>query len=684
MIQDVLFELGTEELPSGLVESLAKELLSKVESACQEAGLNYTGAQYFATPRRLAFILKDVAEQLPTRQILRKGPSYQASMTADGKPSPALLGFARSCGVELSELKLIQQEKASWWEFSKQEPGVMTQQFLPEAIQKALQGLTIPKPMRWGAGSTLFARPLHWAVLLFGEQVIEAEFLGIKSGNQTTGHRFMHPHPIQLKSASSYVEQMKLAFVMVDFAERRQEIIRQVEVIAHEKQWYIPLPPALLNEITSIVEWPVVMIGDFEQSFLTVPTPVLTASMHGHQKCLPVYNKSHQLQAHFVTVSNLVSRHADSVRLGNEKVMRARLSDAMFFYEQDRRQALEQYAPLTETVVFEERLGTLADKTQRVLSLATFLGHQLDVNLDDVSRAVQLSKCDLMTGLVGEFPELQGVIGQFYARGDGESAAVVDSMFEQYLPRFSGDELPKTDIGLILSLADRIDTLVGIFAIGMKPTGEKDPFKLRRHALAVVRLLLHKPNRINIDDLLQHAFNHVSFLNVDKHVPEELKQFIIERMQSYYLQKGYPIEWFNAGVQAQSACWYDLSLRLESFSRFMQTEQSLILIQAAKRVKQILLQVDVEPDEVQVNLLHEASEKDLWQVVQKIKEAVYLASNHQQYDDVFQCLVQLALPMASFFEQVFVMSEDMSVRLNRMALLSTIQKLLQSVVMIGA
>jgi glycyl-tRNA synthetase beta chain len=684
MIQDVLFELGTEELPSGLVESLAKDLLLKVESACQEAGLGYSGAQYFATPRRLAFILKDVAEQLPTRQIVRKGPSHQASMTADGKPSPALLGFARSCGVELSELKLIQQEKASWWEFSKQEPGVMTQQFLPEAIQKALQGLTIPKPMRWGAGSTLFARPLHWAVLLYGEQVIEAEFLGVQSGNQSIGHRFMHPYSIALKSSATYQEQMKSAFVMVDFSERRHEIIRQVEAIAHEKQWVIPVPHDLLNEITSIVEWPVVMVGEFDNSFLTVPAPVLTASMQGHQKCLPVYNKSHQLQAYFVTVANLLSRHPDSVRLGNEKVMRARLSDAMFFYEQDRRQPLVQYAPLTEKVIFEERLGTLADKTQRVLSLAKFLAHQLDVNLDDMSRAVKLSKCDLMTGLVGEFPELQGVIGQFYARGDGESTAVVEAMFEQYLPRFSGDELPKTDVGLILSLADRIDTLVGIFAIGMKPTGEKDPYKLRRHALAVVRLLLQKANRINIDELLQHAFKNISFLKIDERAPAELKQFIIERMQSYYLQKDYPIEWFNAGVQAQSTCWYDLSLRLESYAKFMQTDQSVVLMQAAKRVKQILLQVDAVPDEVQVNLLHEPSEQELWQVVQKIKEAVYLASNHQQYDDVFQYLVQLAIPMASFFEQVFVMSEDMSVRLNRMALLSTIQQLLQSVVMIGS
>jgi glycyl-tRNA synthetase beta chain len=684
MNQDVLFELGTEELPSGLVESLAKELLEKVDFACREAGLSYSGSAFFATPRRLAFILKEVAAQLPTRHIVRKGPSHQAAMTNEGKPSPALLGFARSCGVDVSQLTLIQQEKASWWEFSKQEPGLQSKTFLPGVIQKALQELSIPKPMRWGAGSLLFARPLHWAILLYGEELIEAEFLGVKTGRQTVGHRFMHPQTITLKSASEYVERLKSAFVMVDFNERRHEIIRQVEQLAHERQWIVPLPHDLLNEITSIVEWPVVMLGEFDKSFLTVPAPVLTASMQGHQKCLPVYNKSNQLQAYFVTVSNIISKQPDSVRLGNEKVIRARLSDAMFFYEQDRRQPLLQYLPLTEKVIFEERLGTLADKTQRVLSLAKRLAPLFDVNIDDVSRAVQLSKCDLMTGLVGEFPELQGVIGQFYALGDGESQPVVESMYEQYLPRFSGDDLPKTDLGFILSLAERIDTLVGIFAIGMKPTGEKDPYKLRRHALAVVRLLLDRTNQIDIDDLLHHAFQNLSFLNIDQSLHDELKQFIIERMQSYYLQQNYSIEWFNAGIQAQSSCWYDLSLRLKSFAQFMHTEQSQILTQAAKRVRQILLQVDAIPSHVEVDLLQESSEKELWQVVQKIKEAVYLSSQQQQYDDVFQYLLELASPMERFFEQVFVMSDDMSVRFNRIALLSTIQKLLQSVVMIGS
>jgi glycyl-tRNA synthetase beta chain len=683
MTQDVLFELGTEELPSGLVDKLGHELLSNVLKAFDEAHLSYESSQYFSTPRRLAFLIQGVPNQLPKRQIVRRGPQEKAGTDEAGNPSQALLGFARSCKVDVSELKLVATEKGACWEYQYEEPGALTTAFLVTTIQAAVKGLTIPKPMRWGNSTEAFARPIHWAVLIYGDAVIPASFFGIETNRLTYGHRFMHPGAIALEKASEYEQALKAGFVVADFNKRRADIIQQIEILAHEKQRFIPMHADLIHEITSIVEWPVVMIGAFDEEFLTVPAPVLIASMQHHQKCLPVYDKSNHLLPFFITVSNLASQSPEQVRIGNEKVMRARLSDAMFFYQQDRQIPLIDYAPLTEKVIFEQRLGSLADKTERSLAIALYLAKVFDVSEAELIRAVQLSKCDLMTGLVGEFPELQGTIGQFYAAGDGEKADVASALFEQYLPRFSGDELPKTDLGFILSLADRLDTLVGIFAIGLKPTGEKDPYKLRRHALAVVRLLLSRPNQLDIEQLLKLVAKQYSFLDISDKLLSEVKQFMIERMQSYFTQQDYPVEWFNAGLAVQSQCWYDLACRLESFSRFMQSEQSHILAQSAKRVKQILSSNEYDVDSLSPTLFQEVTEKELWNVVQNISEEIKQAIAHQRYDEGFQALLCFANPLANFFEQVFVMCEDLNVRKNRLSLLAKIQHLLQSIVMIG-
>ena len=682
-MQDVLFELGTEELPSGLVEKLAKECHDSVIQAFQAAGLTYTRSHYFATPRRLAFIIESVPQMLPVRQIVKRGPQAKAGLDANGNPSQALQGFARSCGVDVSALQLIEHEKNAYWEYHAQVPGVAVETFLVDTITSALSTLTIPKPMRWGSGETSFARPLHWAVLLYGNALVKAKFFGLDTQRSTYGHRFMHPQAIELQHPQDYSDKLKDAFVIADFAQRRQEIIRQIETLAHDNKWFIPLSQGLLDEITSIVEWPLVLVGAFDAEFLTVPAPVLIACMQQHQKCLPVYDKSNHLLPYFIAVSNLLSQNPAQVKLGNEKVMRARLSDAMFFYQQDRREPLIQYQPMTEQVIFEQRLGSLAEKTARVLGIATYLAQVLAVDSPLVARAVALSKCDLMSGLVGEFPELQGTIGQFYALGDGEDTEVAQAMFEQYLPRFSGDDLPKTDLGFILSLADRLDTLVGIFAIGLKPSGEKDPYKLRRHALAVVRLLLSRPNNIDIDVLFQEVSRHYGFLNIQAELLQDVKQFVIERMQSFYLQQNYPQEWFNAGLQQQSQDWYDLSCRLESFACFMQSEQSVILAQAAKRVKQILTSIQDISATVKPELLLETSEQQLWQVVQEIRGEVQQAVAHKEYDQAFLALLNLSQPLANFFEQVFVMAEDLNLRNNRLSLLSQIQTLLNSIVMIG-
>lgn len=682
-MQDVLFELGTEELPSGLVEKLAKELHDLVLQGFQELGLTHGESRFFATPRRMAFFIESVPSMLPTRQIVKRGPQAKAGLDAQGNPTQALQGFARSCGVEVSALKLVEHEKNAYWEYHAQEPGADVQTFLVTTITTALSRLTIPKPMRWGSEDVSFARPLHWVNLMYGDTLVAAEFFGLKTKACTYGHRFMHPQAVDLQHAREYQAKLKDAYVIADFSERRQDIIHQIETLAHANKWYIPLGSELLDEITSIVEWPHVLVGGFDQTFLTVPEPVLIACMQQHQKCLPVYDKSKHLLPYFIAVSNLLSENPEQVKLGNEKVMRARLSDAMFFYQQDRREPLIQYQAMSEQVIFEQRLGSLADKSARVLGLSLYLAHALGIDATLVARAVSLSKCDLMTGLVGEFPELQGSIGQFYALGDGEDPEVAEAMYEQYLPRFSGDELPKTNLGYILSLADRLDTLVGIFAIGLKPTGEKDPYKLRRHALAVVRLILSRPNTINIDDLLAEASRHYGFLAIQPILLHEVKQFIIERMQSFYLQQSYPQDWFNAGLQLQSHDWYDLSCRLNSFSHFMRSEQSSVLTQAAKRVKQILAPLEVPVVEINTQRLLESSEQQLWQVIQDIRGLVHQAVVRKDYDEAFQALLHLANPLAAFFEQVFVMTDDLELRHQRLNLLSQIQSLLNAIVMIG-
>lgn len=683
MKRDVFFELGLEELPSGLVESLSHDLLAGVLKAFNDIHLPHGKTHVFATPRRIGFWIEEVAEQQPNRQIERRGPAASAAHDAQGNPTQALLGFVRSCQTELSALELETTEKGSWWTYRYEERGASTESFLAELIQKVLMRLAIPKPMRWGSQTETFARPSHWAVLRYGTQALSLKVFGVEAGQYSYGHRFMHPQPIEIISASSYEETLKAAYVWVDFQSRQQEIVRQIESIAERHQWHIPIPDDLLHEITSIVEWPVALVGEFDKAFLEVPAPVLIASMQNHQKCLAVYDAQHQLLPYFIAVSNIESHTPEAVQAGNEKVIRARLSDAMFFYQQDRKQPLGEYAQATEKVIFEQRLGTIADKTRRVKNLVEYLCPLIGIPTQLALRAVDLSKADLMTGLVSEFPELQGQIGKFYAQADHEDPNVAKAMFEQYLPRFSGDILPETDLGFVLSLADRLDTLVGIFAIGLKPTGEKDPYKLRRHALAVVRLLLQRPNNLSMDALLALAARGYDFLNMTTSVIQEVKQFIQERMQSHYQQQKMPVEWVQAGLQVQSDDWYDLSLRLASFERFMSTESSSVLMQSAKRVRQILLQAKPEIGKIDESLLIEAHEKMLWHVLKDIQAPFQQSLTYKNYDAAFEDLMRINAPLAAFFEHVMVMTDDPGIRQNRLRLLQQLQQLLHSIVMIG-
>ncbi|VEB34664.1 glycyl-tRNA synthetase beta chain [Legionella sainthelensi] len=681
MVNDFIFELGCEELPSGSVWPLADEFANLLLAALDKAQLVYGQVKRYATPRRIAVVILGLQAEQQSQNITRRGPALAAAYDKEGNPSSALLGFAKSCGVEVGQLTQLETEKGAWIIYETQSQGNKTKDLLPALISQALAALPISKPMRWGSGDDEFARPVHWIVTLYGDDVIEYTLLGIQSGRFSRGHRFHHPQQFSIHSAQSYESQMKEAFVMADFANRRQIIQEQVKQLASSYQATAIMPESLLDEVTSIVEWPQALIADFEKEFLEVPAESLIASMQSHQKCFALKDKQGNLLPHFITVSNIVSSNPKQVIMGNEKVMRARLSDAAFFFRQDKKQALSQLIPGTEHVVFQAKLGSLLDKALRVEAMMTYLSAALHLEVHQAQRAAQLSKCDLLTGMVGEFPELQGLMGYYYALNDGEDHVVAHALNEQYMPRFSADSLPESDLGLALSLAERIDTLVGIFAIGQKPSGVKDPFKLRRHALAVVRLLISTSAPLNLSTLIEQAIVYYGAkVSIEPNLRDELKLFILDRLQSYYHGQGLSLDLIHAGRARQDEWLYDLDKRLSALQAFVMLPEAASLSAACKRVNNLLAQIEkhVLPP-IKEQLLEEEVEKSLYTQIKHITQAVEPLYRAADYSSLLKLLATLKEPVDAFFDKVMVMVDDETIRSNRLALLVCLQDLLQGV-----
>jgi glycyl-tRNA synthetase beta chain len=682
MVKDFLFELGCEELPSGAVWPLADEFANKMLAALDKAHLSYGQVKRYATPRRIGLVIQDLQAEQSPQMVTRRGPAAAAAYDKEGNPTPALMGFAKSCGVELNQLSKIATDKGDWIVFETQTSGNKTSDLLPIIVSQSLAALPIAKPMRWGAGDDEFARPVHWAIMLYGDEVIEHQLMGIKTGRESHGHRFHHPQAISIKSAQSYEAQLKDAFVMADFALRRQTIKEQVEQLAQSKQAIAVMPEDLLDEVTSIVEWPQALLANFEEEFLEVPAESLIASMQSHQKCFALKDAQGRLLPYFITVSNIASKNPQQVVLGNEKVMRARLSDAAFFYRQDKKQPLSQNIAATAQVVFQAKLGSLQDKALRIKALMSDLSPVLNLPLAQAQRAAELSKCDLLTGMVGEFPELQGLMGYYYALNDGESPVVAQALNEQYMPRFAADDLPKSNLGLALSLADRIDTLVGIFAIGQKPSGVKDPFKLRRHALAVVRMLVSNAAPLNLSTILDQAVIHYgNMITIAPDLMIELKSFILDRLQSYYQGQGFSVDQVHAVRARQDEWLYDLDKRLHALQSFVNLPEAASLSAACKRVNNLLSHAGRHAISVEINeqLLEEGAEKSLYIHINKIEQSVeplYLAA---EYGSLLKLLASLKEPVDAFFDQVMVMVDDEQIKANRLALLARLQDLLQGV-----
>lgn len=674
--KSLLIEIGTEELPPKALEALSIAFEEQIREGLKEAQLDIGASQRFATPRRLAVLINDVSTWQPDRQIERRGPSLKAAFDQNGNPSKAAQGFARSCGVNVEQLQTLETEKGSWLIYSSTQSGVSSDSLIPGIVETALGALPIPKRMRWANRNDEFVRPVHWIVLLFGNRIINSSLLGISSGNQTYGHRFHHPEPITLNSADSYSEQLKAAKVITDFAERRDNIRNQINELAEQNNGNARIDEELLNEVTALVEWPVALLGNFEERFLQVPAEALITTMQDNQKYFPLVDQSDSLLAHFITISNIESKEPDKVRAGNERVIRPRFSDAEFFWQQDLKTPLQTHQNALKAMVFQQKLGTLFDKSERVAQLAQYIASQSNYNTDWARRAAQLSKCDLLTKMVQEFPELQGTMGHYYALNDGEPGAVACALEQQYQPRFAGDKIPETDIGRVLALAERLDTLIGIFSIGQAPSGTKDPFALRRAALGVIRIVIESQWELDLLELLQQtskAFNPE--INAQQSV-EPVFEFILERMRGYYLEQDYLADVFEAVLERRPSRPLDFERRLKAVTEFRERPEAESLAAANKRIRNILKSSSINnPSDIQPALFKESAEETLFQNLNNLSATTLPLFEEGRYADALSHLASLKEPVDQFFDEVMVMVEDSDIKRNRMALLTQLSNL---------
>jgi glycyl-tRNA synthetase beta chain len=676
--KDLLFELRTEELPPRTLAALSSALTTSLAKGIDAAAIPHGEVHGFATPRRLAVWIEKLAEHQPDRHVERRGPPLSLAFDSQGAATQAATAFAKSCGVAVGELTKLTTEKGAWLQFRGTEPGAATTTLLKEILSQAIGSLPISKRMRWGAHSTEFVRPVHSLVLLYGDEIVPIELLGLQSGRVTSGHRFHSPKPISLKSAKGYEAKLRRAKVVADFAKRREMIrLGSIEAAAQVGGSAL-IDAALLDEVTALVEWPVPVTGQFEQRFLSLPREVIIATVQDHQRYFAVQGPDGKLSGWFVTISNIESRDPSKVREGNERVVRPRLSDAAFFWEQDRKVSLQAHAARLSGVIFQAKLGSYAEKTARVAQLAELIGSRVGAGAD-VRQAAQLAKADLMTAMVGEFPELQGTMGRYYAEAEGLPRDVSLAIEEHYRPRFAGDAIPSTKIGQALGLADKIDTLVGIFAIEQRPTGAKDPFGLRRAALGVLRILLDARLDLDLLDLLVAAAAAQPVQRAG--VAEEVYDFIAERLRGLLLEEaGTTTEMIDAVQSNRPRSPLDAFTRLAALKEFLLLPDAAVLAGINKRIANILKKTQVSGDwAVDPQALSEEAERGLHRALIGLRDPVLDAARQRRYADSLQALVGLRAPVNEFFDRVMVMDENTAKRNNRLALLRDVLTLLGSV-----
>jgi len=676
-VRDLLIEIGTEELPPKALLKLSNAFCDNLSEELKQAELSFNHIQSYATPRRLALLITDLEEQQQDKTIDRRGPPLQAAFDENGDPTKAALGFADSCGINIDDVEKIETEKGAWLFFQVKQEGKKTSELVADMVKNALNKLPIPKRMRWADLDAQFVRPVHWLVLLFGKEVIDAEILSVKSGNITYGHRFHHPAAIKLKVAMDYKSKLlDKGKVIVDFSERRQQIVNQVNEIAKQNKANAVMDEDLLDEVTSMVEWPVAILGNFEKRFLDVPQEALISTMADHQKYFHLLDGNNKLLPHFITVANIKSKNMPQVIEGNERVIRPRFADAEFFWNQDRKQKLESHLDSLATVVFHKKLGSLMDKTKRVASLATYIAGEIGADEKKVERATLLSKCDLMSSMVYEFTELQGIMGRYYAAHDGEDSEVANAIDEHYMPRFAGDELPQTKTGQAVAIADRIDTILGIIAAGQMPTGDKDPYGLRRAALGVLRIMVEGNLSLDINELVsKHVISMPDSVKADDAVKDTVN-FIMERLKTYYLNMDIKADVYDAVQSQRPTQPNDFDARIQAVTEFRNEEAATSLAAANKRISNILKKSDEKlPSTIDQALLSEDAEAKLAKQVDELSEAVKPLIASRDYTAILRNLAALRDNVDAFFDNVMVNVDDDKTRLNRLAILNQLRNL---------
>ena len=676
--QDFLVELGTEELPPKALKPLSDAFTQGIAQGLKDAGLDFGRVEAFAAPRRLAVRVRDLADAQPDKPVEKRGPAVKAAFDDAGNPTRALTGFANSLGVTPDQLDTLETDKGAWLVYRTVEQGKATVDLLPQLVEQALAALPIPKRMRWGAYRTEFVRPVHWVVLLYGNQVINTPIMGLTPGNKTRGHRFHCPEPLIVPTPNDYEVVLKQeGHVLADFAERREQIRAGVEALAErETGGRAVIDEDLLDEVTALNEWPVPLMGRFEERFLAVPPEALISSMKEHQKYFHVVDRDGRMLPLFITVANIESKDPAQVIAGNEKVIRPRLSDAAFFYETDRKTRLEDRVDALKPIVFQEKLGSLYDKSMRVAALARRIAEAIGSDPALAERAARLAKTDLVTEMVLEFTELQGIMGQYYARHDGEPEEVAQALNEQYMPRFAGDDLPTTPTGCAVAIADRIDSLVGLFGINQPPSGTRDPFALRRAALGVLRIIIERQLPLDLQTLCEWAEQNFTVLT-EPRVADTVVDYMLGRFRAHYEEQGIGAEVYLAVHARRPTRPLDFDRRVKAVEAFRQLPEAQALAAANKRVSNILTKQggDDVPESVDTGRLQDAAEKALAAKVDELSAQVGPLFDQGDYASALTALAGLRAPVDTFFDQVMVMAEDDAVRRNRLALLNRLRNL---------
>ena len=674
--QNFLVEIGTEELPPKALKALATSFADNVEAELNQTGLSFDKIEWFAAPRRLAVKVLNLATQQPSKEIEKRGPAVSAAFDAEGKPTKAAEGWARGCGITVEQAERIATDKGEWLVHRAKIEGQPTKNLLNGIVANALAKLPIPKPMRWADKTVQFIRPVHTVTMLLGDELIEGEILGVESARTIRGHRFLDEKEFEIPHADQYPQLLReKGSVVADFNERKAEILAKSQAKATALGGVADIEESLLEEVTSLVEYPNVLAAKFEERFLAVPAEALVYTMKGDQKYFPIYDKEGKLLPHFIFVSNINPEDPTAIIEGNEKVVRPRLTDAEFFFKTDLKQKLVDRLPRLETVLFQQQLGTLKDKTDRIEQLAGEIAKQIGADEAKAKRAGLLSKCDLMTNMVFEFTDTQGVMGMHYARHDGEDEEVAVALNEQYMPRFAGDELPKSLVASAVALADKFDTLTGIFGIGQAPKGSADPFALRRAALGALRIIVEKNLPLDLEDLVKKSAALFGDKLTNSNVVADVVDFMLGRFRAWYQDEGIAVDVIQAVLARRPTRPADFDARVRAVSHFRTLDSAEALAAANKRVSNILAKADAAIGEINLTACVEPAEKALAEAVLALRTEVQPLIAKGDYTAVLDKLANLRVPVDSFFDNVMVNAEDPALRQNRLAILNTLQDL---------